>query len=330
MADPRQPHPWAHRQLERYADRRTGWSDQHRQNMKSCLNRFADWLREHHGVTVVDATDDHCAAFMAERVKAVSGATARKNFDALNGFYTWAVRMDVLTKEYPRSHEAGPMHGVDRPTDSEPDPERIRRVTDSDYKILMRQFRRRVLIDARDAAICSMLYRSGPRRSEIARMDLERLVLDGDGPHILVLGKNKKWRRIDLLNETVEWLDRYLALRVDDTSPALFTSRYDGVEGRLQPDAISSMLDRRCARAGIAVSAHMFRRASTVEDYRNGVDPLMIQRSKGWSGTTAELMFSRYTSSEADQLAAEAIHAADPTKPPARASRMKSRLRAVK
>ena len=147
------------------------------------------------------------------------------------------------------------------------------------------------------------------------------------------MGKNNKWRTVTILEETREWVDRYLRRRRqngDDTDTALFASTYGGEDpdGHLRPDAIGSMLERRCQQLGIHVTAHQFRRAFTIGAKRRGVPETEIARQAGWAPSSAKLMLPRYTKSDADQLTHEAFRANDPTA--GRTIRSPRKLRAVR
>ena len=167
------------------------------------------------------------------------------------------------------------------------------------------------------------------RRSEVVRIELARVHTAGTSPWLEVEGKGRKWRTIPLAYETAEWLDRYLELRSDDPCRRLFASLRDNGEGEMRPDAISAMLDRRTKALGMApITAHTFRRASASNNRRNGMPDVDNMRIHGWSKNAGIQQLERYTSPEADAIAAAAFHAVDPTRPtPGRRARP---LRAVR
>ena len=140
-----------------------------------------------------------------------------------------------------------PMARVARPKGAgRVDPARIGYVSDADYHRLISSFDMRLTLDCRNAAICSLMYWSGVRRSEVVRIDLDRV--DVDRGRLQVIGKNGEWGTVVILDETVTLLRRYLRRRGPDHHAALFigTSATTAHDGRLRPDAISSMLERRC------------------------------------------------------------------------------------
>jgi integrase len=320
---------------------RLGWSDHHRENAVSVLNRYTAWLAADHPDTApADATGAVCAGYLAARqagttgvidarngrpLGPIGGNTAHKEYQVLCWFYEWLVAEGEVPMTRRRGPDnttiwveparRGPMANVTAPAQSDPDPDRIRHITDADYRTLLGSFDKRRTLDCRNAAICSLMYWSGLRRSEVARADLADY--DARRGVLMVLGKNRKWRRVILLDETRQLLDRYLRRRRDDPADALFASSMAGDEaettGRLKPDAISGVLERRCRRLGIDVSAHQFRRASTISAKRRGIPETEIARQQGWAPQSAKLMLPRYTADQADELVEEAYRSTDPT-----------------
>jgi site-specific recombinase XerD len=312
--------------------RKRRWSDAYIANAVSQLNRWCAWLAAR-GVDLCDATGDDCSDYLRERSQVVAGSTVHKDWQMLVWLYTWLAREGELPPVKRRGQLVdqsgrGPMNDIDAPGISDPDPDRVRHISAADYRRLMASFDRTKVLDCRNAAICSLMYWSGCRMSEVARADADRY--DASEGCVEIFGKNGKWRTVTLLEETREWLDRYLRRRdrIGDTATALFASTLGGHEGtttgRLRPDAIASMLERRCAKLGIHVTAHQFRRAFTIDAKRRGVGETEIARQAGWAPSTSKLMIPRYTKSDADKLTHEAFRANDPTAVGAR-----RRLRAV-
>lgn len=322
---------------------RLSWSAHHVENATSVLNRFAAWLASQHPETaLIDVSRAQCQAYMAHRAsalgrggKALSATTLHKEHQVLCWLYGWlaaegelplvARRMgrDTVWVEGP---PLGPMSGVAAPAQGDPDPDRTRAIGEADYRRLMASFDRRRRIDCRNAAICSLMYWSGVRRSEVTRADVANY--DALTGTLNVCGKGRKWRQVVLLEETRQLLDRYLRRRHDDPADALFASSMKGHDalatGRLRPDAVSAFIEGRCARLGIKVSAHEFRRAATISAKRRGIPETEIARQHGWAPQSAKLMIPRYTAADANALVAEAYRATDPTAPRGRARRLRS------
>lgn len=311
---------------------RRRWSEQQSRNGTSSYNRWCRWL-DAHDLELCEVRSSDCVDYITEREAAVSGSTAHKDWQFLRWLYQWLVREGELG-DLPASRVFGPMTNVDPPVVNDPDPERTRACDDDVYLIIMNSFNPRLLADCRNAAIVSLMYRSGLRRSEICRCDIERMDVGDIHPWLEVLGKNGEWRRVPIAHETAVWLERYLR-RLGHDRPSgpgapLFVATYNGSRasgGRLKVQAITDMLKRRCDRLGVHVSSHMFRRGMAIESKRRGLNDTTIMAVGGWKSTR---MLDRYQKSERQELAAAEFHAADTTAMPQRAVRRRTgRLRAV-
>lgn len=321
-----------HPLVRSYLLRRPGWSDEHRAKAISILNRWCMWLgvRQLELVNpstteradaakrarLTDAIGDDCATYLGERTAEVVGSTAHKDYQHLMWLYTWL----VAEGEIDSRHERGPMHNISAPPVNDPDPERTRNVSHADYERLLASFDKRRVLDCRNAAICSLMYWSGLRRSEVCRCDLDRIDLDAGT--LDVLGKNGKWRTVPLAMETVLLLERYLRRRADDPAEALFAVSFNGHEatttGRMRPNAIRMWMQRRCERLGIDVTSHQFRRAMAINSKDRGMSDTSICTIADWADNR---MLARYQRAAAARLAADDFHANDPTAKRAQARR---------
>ena len=304
--------------------RRKDWTERGIDNAVSRLNRWSRFLAAR-GVAITDVTGDDCADFINHRKTEVVGATVHKDWQDLCWFYEWLVKEGELPDVKKRGRWVpqegrGPMEGIEAPTVSDPHIDRIRRISEADYRRVMSSFDKRKTLDCRNAAICSLMYWSGPRMSECARA--ERVKYDAAEGTLWVLGKGDppKWRELTVLEETRQWIDRYLRKRGSDDDAALFASTLSGSEagGYLRPDAIASMLERRCAKLGIHVTAHQFRRAFTIDAKLRGVDSEEIRKQAGWTPQSAKVMIPRYTKDAENLLTRAAFRGNDPTAVPQR------------
>ena len=84
------------------------------------------------------------------------------------------------------------------------------------------------------------------------------------------------------------------------------------------------MLERRCATLGIAVSAHQFRRSSTINAMARGLQDSTVQYLHGWEGREGNKMMARYGRDGRAAAAAADFAANDPT---ARRVRAATRMR---
>lgn len=313
--------------IEAFLDSRNRWSAHHRRNAASILGRFAAHVtaREGHDDLAMMTVDAVQSYFTARLDAGISPTTMHKEHQVLGWFYAWMNRCGWLPWDERRSRGGatfeippdplGPLSRIDIPAELPPDPHRIRRISEADYYRLLATFDRRRANDRRDAAVCSLLYWSGLRRSEAARArraDYEAGV-GADGAVLLVLGKGGRWRTVIVLDETRRLINSYLTRRGPDDNPALFASTRPG-GGHLEPGSITQMLERRAAKVGLRIAAHQFRRAATSEAKARGVAETEIARNLGWTPQSAKILLPRYLSPDADKLTEAAWRATDPTR----------------
>jgi integrase/recombinase XerD len=143
----------------------------------------------------------------------------------------------------------------------------------------------------RDRALVAVLWSSGMRRAEVARMRVEHLDLDG-GNVLVPISKTGKFRVAPLSPEAIKALRVYLRKhpQIGDTGPL-----WIGQRGVINADAIQRVLNRLDAP-----SAHAFRRGWTVDSLRAGVSQTSVQAAAGWASGA---MVTRYTRALAGELA---------------------------
>jgi integrase len=126
----------------------------------------------------------------------------------------------------------------------------------------------------RDRALLAVLWSSGMRRAEVARMRVEHVDLDG-GNVLVPFSKMGKFRVAPLSPEACKLLRVYLRKhpQIGATGPLWIRQR-----GVINADAIPRILDRLDAP-----SAHAFRRGWTVDSLKHGVSQTSVQAAAGWA-----------------------------------------------
>jgi site-specific recombinase XerD len=282
------------------ANHRLDWSDHHRQVGTSVLNMFTTWL-DTQGVELEEASKAECTEYMAIRKQAVAISTATKDYQFLRWFFEWREEEDGVRN---------PMRGVKGHGKVTSDPDRTPHITEETYTKLMATFDKRKTLDCRNAAICSLMYWSGARGSEVCRADLAKL--DIDNAVLMIYGKNKEWAPMHLSAETCRLIERYLRRRGSDRSPALFvgTAGTAAADGRLKSKAVYDMLRRRTAAVGCHMPLHAFRRGMAINAKRRGLNDTTVQHLGRWKDSR---MVAHYQRNAQAELAAAEFHAADPT-----------------
>ena len=151
----------------------------------------------------------------------------------------------------------------------------------------------------RDGALIALLYACGPRRSELAALDLADFAPGEDGAGWLTVrhGKGNKSRRIPVANGALDALADWLTVRGSEPG-ALFCPINRG--GRLAlgqhmtPQAILNMLAKRGAAAKIpAFSPHDLRRTFISDLLDRGADIATVQKLAGHAQVTTTARYDR-------------------------------------
>lgn len=206
--------------------------------------------------------------------KPLAIATQRGHLGAVQGFFAWACRENLLPAnpaadlELPRKQPRALPRSL-----SLEEVEKILAVPDVTDPLGLR-----------DRAILEVLYGTGLRRLELVNLD----VSDIDRARGLVLvrrGKGGKDRLAPLGAGAVLWVERYLEkcrplLEVSASERALFLSGYGG---RLNPNYLGNWVKKTidAAQLGKTGSCHLFRHACATHLLENGADIRFIQQLLG-------------------------------------------------
>lgn len=130
---------------------------------------------------------------------------------------------------------------------------------------------------ARDAAAIALCYGAGLRRAEVAAVEVDDLLADGE---LAVHGKGGGLAMATLGSGRV-WVERWLAVRGGAPGPLLIQIRATGrlVFRRLGGAAVGAIVTKRARQAGVRVTAHALRRAFATELLRRGHDHLLVARA---------------------------------------------------
>lgn len=233
-----------------------------------------------------------CQAWLELRSQHVGASTLQRNWAALRAFYRLAEKDKMLEVE------RNPMALVPMP--SAPRYARTHASSVDEADAVIGVFDRRSTLGLRNAAMVSLMFRSGLRAAEVAEADLLDLDMERRMIH-LPDTKTGEPRTPALHPETVMILRRYLRRREDDHRPALFLPERDrSGNGRITVSAVQNVVKRAAKRAGVKISPHTFRRGFVVEYMAHGGDMPTLMILGGWGSPE---MIIRYL---ADQRAATA------------------------
>jgi len=150
------------------------------------------------------------------------------------------------------------------------------------------------LEDRRDAAILSILYDTGIRLDELARL---RVVdVDLEGQQLRVTGKGSKIRDVGIGATAMDMLSRYYRSRLVQPGAAeeehLWLRRTSKGSGALRSDGVASMIERRARQAGIRhITPHQFRHGWASNMKKANIQHDELKAAGGWA---SDAMVERY------------------------------------
>lgn len=130
----------------------------------------------------------------------------------------------------------------------------------------------------RDRAILELLYASGLRRAEIARIDVNDV--DLQARHVRVMGKGRKQRIVPMNRAAAAAIDAYLRVRPRSGDEALFLGR---TGHRLTPRHVWHIFNTIYRISGVKLHAspHTLRHSFATHLLENGVDLITIAEFLG-------------------------------------------------
>ncbi|PIW36992.1 MAG: hypothetical protein COW24_02405 [Candidatus Kerfeldbacteria bacterium CG15_BIG_FIL_POST_REV_8_21_14_020_45_12] len=158
------------------------------------------------------------------------------------------------------------------------------------------------IMQLRDKAILELLFSTGLRVSEAARLTSDMVNLKKD--EFTVRGKGSKLRVVFLTDDAKLWLKRYATAR-GDTSLFLFIShdraKNGGERGEsdkpLSPRSVERMVEKYAKQAGIMkkVTPHTMRHTYATDLLQNGADIRSVQAMLGHSSITTTQIYTHVT-----------------------------------
>ncbi|MFA6027484.1 MAG: site-specific tyrosine recombinase/integron integrase [Patescibacteria group bacterium] len=157
------------------------------------------------------------------------------------------------------------------------------------------------LIQTRDKAILELLFSTGLRVSEGAKLKIEDVNLKKD--EFSVRGKGSKIRVVFLSEQAKYWLAEYLKKR-SDLSPYLFIAHdfaskqtSDKEERPLTPRTIERIVAKYAKIAGITkkITPHTLRHSFATDLLKNGADIRSVQSMLGHSSITTTQVYTHIT-----------------------------------
>lgn len=268
------------------------WRSRHtRANVTGKLRQWQAWLAARDTLPA-DATPRQVREYLAERRDAgIASPTRLKDWQAIVGFYRWAAAKHIVGAD-PTVDVPAPAVTNTRPKTRTAKPDEVdaleayfvavaRRHRDNGDGQRERAYR--------NAAMVSLMYRSGLRVGELPWIDMAHLFETDSGLRIISLQddhvKNGRGRDVLILDDTWRLIRRYLRDRGMAPGP-LFRGRAAhtaDASRRMSVGACQSVVKRAAKATGVTVTPHMFRRGWTASAIRAGVDGAALQIQGGWA-----------------------------------------------
>ena len=147
----------------------------------------------------------------------------------------------------------------------------------------------------RDAAIIGLLYSCGLRVGELCAMDLDDYDPES-GELAIRVAKRGRQRLTHVINGAADALADWMGLRGTDAGALFFPVRKGGHvwPGRLSPQAVNAMLQRRAGQASVKrLSAHDFRRTFVGDLLDAGADLSTVQKLAGHRSPVTTARYDR-------------------------------------
>lgn len=154
----------------------------------------------------------------------------------------------------------------------------------------------------RDKALLEMLFSTGMRVSEIAKLDCEKI--DLKTREFSIVGKGRRSRVVFLTQRAAEWLYKYLSSRNDAWSPLWIRyggQKVDPTTGsekiRLSIRGIQRIVEhyRKMAGISIRVSPHVLRHSFATSLLQNGADLRSVQEMLGHKNVSTTQIYTHIT-----------------------------------
>jgi site-specific recombinase XerD len=150
--------------------------------------------------------------------------------------------------------------------------------------------------DVRDAAIIALAWTCGPRRSEIATLDVSDIEPTDGGCQVTIRGKGGKVRQVHIGNGAADALADWLAVRGDAPGPVfLAITKGNQIQAKgCSPEALAQMLDKRAQQAGVkSLSWHDMRRTVAGDLLDDGTDIATVARVLGHASVQTTARYDR-------------------------------------
>lgn len=280
------------------------------------LRRFVSWLGEKTNPANLEAEDVRQYRLWLNRLADVHGEPLKKNTQnyhliALRSFLKYLSKRDIKTLAPEKielmrmpDREVCFLEGSD-----------LNRLLEAPLTVPVTSSQLPItkggdLIKYRDKSILELLFSTGLRVSELAKLKKDNVNLKKE--EFTVMGKGRKSRVVFLSEQARYWLQKYLEKRTDP-NPYLFIShdkrttkikdsrlKINDGDQPLTPRSIQRLVQKYARAAGITkpVTPHTMRHSFATDLLQNGADIRSVQTMLGHSSITTTQIYTHITDKE--------------------------------
>lgn len=251
------------------------------------LTRFLRFLEEK-GIEDLGRVEklDVQSFLLALKKEGLSPRTIARNLVALRTFFRYLVQEAFFGKD--------PIDELESPKLARKLPEILSPV---EVDRLLQQPDTRTLLGARDRAMLETLYASGMRVSELVKLAVDQVNLEGG--FVLLYGKGSKERVVPIGQEALQWVTQYLRtvrplLLKGKESAYLFVNRSGKPMSRQRFWQTLQVYARR-AGIGKKITPHLIRHSFATHLLEGGADLRSVQMMLGHSDISTTQIYTHVT-----------------------------------
>jgi integrase/recombinase XerD len=251
------------------------------------LNRFLSHLQKKgiHNLEAVGKLDVK-GFLLSLKKQGLSAKSVVRNLVALRTFFKFLTQEGIL--------EANPVEEIESPKVAKTLPEIL---SLKEVEQLLEQPDPQTLLGVRDRAMLELLYATGMRVSELTRLPLNQINLEGG--YVLLYGKGSKERLVPLGREAIQRVTQYLKtargkLAKGKESPFLFINRSGGAMSRQR---FWKSLKAYGLKAGIRkrITPHLLRHSFASHLLERGADLRSVQMMLGHVDISTTQIYTHVT-----------------------------------
>lgn len=222
---------------------------------------------------ILESYQRHLWSHRTKDDKPLAVGTQIGRLAAVRGLFKWLCREAWLDAD-PAAHLEMPKEHHRLPTDT---------LSESEVTAILATPNVRDALGIRDRAMLELLYSTGIRRSELARVELRDLHRERHTLH--VMGKGGKDRIVPVGERALAWLEKYLVnvrplLAIHGDEQALFLTGYGH---GFSPNSLGNLIKQHIEKAhpGREGNCHLLRHACATHMLEHGADVRIIQQLLG-------------------------------------------------